>query len=278
MDRAIAVTNQSEKWLNGVIKSMDCANMSELTVSKCKTPVKDNVASTLYGALRYINTLNEVVKEMYGKMTVLQDKVVQSQESVIDLQKQILVCKDEQFNALTSSVTTSLQETVQKEIKSYSSAVKAGQCQQQESIVKTADILSVVKKVVEQEDRSRNIMVFGLADEENETLSDKISELMEEIGEKPRIEVSRLGKVTTTKPRPVKVTLSSSLIVSQILSKARCLKNSSRYKSVFISSDRSYEERAEHKTLVEILKKKKIEEPNKKHFISNGTVKSVEKT
>ena len=76
----------------------------------------------------------------------------------------------------------------------------------------------------------------------------------------------------------VKVTLSSSLMVSQILSKARRLRNSNRYKTVFISLDRSYEERAEHKTLVDKLKKKKAEEPNKRHFISNGTVKSAEKT
>ena len=110
MDRAIAVTNQSEKWLSGVIQSMGCTNMSQLTVSKCKVPVKDNVASTLQGALRYINTLNEVVTEMNGKMSMLQDKLVQSHKSVIDLQKQILVCKDDQVNALTSSMTTSLQK------------------------------------------------------------------------------------------------------------------------------------------------------------------------
>lgn len=65
---------------------------------------------------------------------------------------------------------------------------------------------------------------------------------MEAIGEKPRIEDSSLRKVTVDNPRPVKMTLSSTLIVDKILPKARQLKDNAKYKSL--------EKRAEHRTLV----------------------------
>ena len=81
-----------------------------------------------------------------------------------------------------------------------------------------------------------------LAEEEDEVLRDKVNEVMEAIGEKPRIEDSSLRKVTVDNPRPVKMTLSSTLIVDKILPKARQLKDNAKYKSL--------EKRAEHRTLV----------------------------
>ena len=269
------VTNQSEKWLQGILHAMGCTSMSELTVNKCKAPVKDTIGPSLYGALSYVNRLNETIREINDKMTVMQGKLVQSQESVIHLQ-QLLECKDEQLIAVTSSVKSSVQETVKEEFKTYSSAVMSGH--QEQSNVTPANIASVVKKVVEEEDRSRNIMVFGLVEEENEVLSDKVSEVMETIGEKPKMEVCRQGKPTTNRPRPVKIAFSNSLFVVQILSKAQRLKSSVRHSLVFLSPDRSVEQRAEHRSLVADLKKRKLEEPDKRHYIRNGTVKSAEKT
>ena len=207
---------------------------------------------------------------------VLQRKLLESQETVVQLQKQLLECKDEQLRAVTSSVTSSVQETVKEEFKSYSSVVKSGQKDQ--ANVTSANIVSVVKKVVEEEDRSRNVMVFGLAEEEHEQLSEKVEEIMEVIGEKPKMEVCRLGKAKDGRPRPVKITVSSSSTVFQILTKSRKLSGNEKYKTVFLSPDRSYEQRAKHRTLVADLKNRKTAEPNKRHFIRNGTVNSVEKT
>ena len=76
-------------------------------------------------------------------------------------------------------------------------------------------------------------MVFGLCDDENEDLNQKICELFEHLGEKPKIEARRLGKKSTTAAaRPVKLTLSRSTIVQQMLSKSK------KHKTVFLSADR----------------------------------------
>ena len=57
---------------------------------------------------------------------------------------------------------------------------------------------SVAKQVVVEEELSRNIMVFGLCDDENEDLNLKIGEVFEHLGENPRVETRRLGKKSTT--------------------------------------------------------------------------------
>ena len=75
---------------------------------------------------------------------------------------------------------------------------------QPESSVNPETLKEVAKSVVQAEDRSKNIMIFGLLKDSSKTVGD----IFEEIGLKPAMELSRVGKKKTT--RPVKVTLSSS--------------------------------------------------------------------
>ena len=78
-------------------------------------------------------------------------------------------------------------------------------------------IKSVAKQIVVEEELSRNVIVFGLCEVESEDICAKVTEVFESLGEKPRVEASRLGKKSGSATRPVKVTLSSSTIVQQIL-------------------------------------------------------------
>ncbi len=119
-------------------------------------------------------------------------------------------------------------------------------------------------------------MIFGLKEEETEKICDKVSSVFEAIGERPRIEASRLGKRDNgTQARPVKVTLSSSVTVHQILRKARNLKNNDNFKAVYIHPDLSPEERAKKRELVVKLKKLVSEQPGQKHVIRDGQIISV---
>ena len=121
-------------------------------------------------------------------------------------------------------------------------------------------------------------MVFGLAEDEDELLSTKVSDMFQTIGEKPRVEVCRLGNRKDGKgARPVKVILSCAVTVNQILSKARNLRSSEKHKSVFLSADRTYEQRTQHRLLVTELKKKTADEPGKRHYIRENKVCSVDK-
>ena len=74
-------------------------------------------------------------------------------------------------------------------------------------------------------------MIFGLPEETDEKLTDKVADVFSAIGERGRA---------------VKVTLSSYAAVHQILIKARKLKTSENYGKVFICPDLSEEQRTEH--------------------------------
>ena len=79
-------------------------------------------------------------------------------------------------------------------------------------------------------------------------------------------------------PHPVKLGLSSSDKVKNVLRKARLLRGKEGYKIVYICPDRTADERRAYKKLVEGLKVKKIEEPDIKFFITkNSKVVSVSK-
>ena len=136
-------------------------------------------------------------------------------------------------------------------------------------------VREVVRTVVDEEDRSRNLIVFGLTEEVNEDLESTVSEVMQQLGEKPMAAVSRLGQVTkigeSRNARPVKVTFTSSLMVSRLLSKSKELKGTGKFNTVFICPDRSPEQPLAHRKLVYVvvsdLRNRQKEQADKLHFI-----------
>ena len=160
------------------------------------------------------------------------------------------------------------------EIKSYSDAVRSAHGTQDPDmkVVKKA-----VQQVVQADDRSKNIIVFGLKEEKNEDINAVIDEVLESVGQKPRHEAVRIGLKRESaggQPRPVKVSVASSAHAMEILWSAKRLKNVEHFKNVFISPDRTSEERKNRREVVALLKKKLQDEPGKRYFIRNGTVVS----
>ena len=258
-------------------------NWAARAVAKCKAPVKDDLASWLRDALMLINRQHAVIKDLSSTAVGLKDEFIDSQRSIVQLQEQLITCKDEQLQLLQNTVTSSVQsvqETV-KELKTYSSVV-TGQAQIQ--TLSPQILNNVVKKVVEQEDRSKNVMIFGLPEDINdsETLKEKVADVFAAIGEKPLVEATRLGKANVDsgreRPRAVKVILSSSATVHQILMNARGLKTSEVYSKVFICPDLSKDQQTERRQLVVEQKRLTVERPSMRHFIRGGRVQSVEKT
>ena len=68
------------------------------------------------------------------------------------------------------------------------------------------------------------------------------------------------------------------LTVYQILANAKKLKGVEKFKTVYVSPDRTEEDRLKQRELVRELKKLASEKPTMKHFIRNGKLFSVEKT
>ena len=136
-----------------------------------------------------------------------------------------------------------------------------------ETFVTEKSLKNVVRSAIEDEDRSKKLIIFGLTEQDGEKLDNKVIDMLSDLNEKPRESTSRIGVKRDNKPddsacRPVKVKLLSSTIAHQILQKARNLMNVDKYKSEYICPDRSPENRAARQALVLELKAASEIQPN----------------
>ena len=301
----------SKLWTSGLLKSVNVSSLSDLSPQsfvKCKSMTQDVLANRLCEALKLIDgcqkkivklkdsydQLDEaslvaydenikLVKELEHVKGKAATEVVGLQREVVTLQRDLLAEKDRQLTELRTSVVESVENTVKEGFKSYSDVLQES-CKAPSSRLQT-ELKTVVKSFVEEEDRSRSFMLFGLQEETEEDVSGKVCDVLHQLNLKPKVDVSRIGSsVQSTsqdsanrKPRPVKVTVTSSAIVKKVLSRAKYLKNCSGFRSVFISPDRSVEQRAEHRKLVSELKQRLVDQPGKRHFIRGNVVVSTEK-
>ena len=269
----------SVELLSKAMNEMEITAIGQLSPWRVKQMNKDTVCDLLHKALRYLEEFTGVVSTDYKMASnSVKHQMFETQETIIKLQSELLACKNEQLESLQTSVKSSVGESVKAEFQSYSSVLQAN-CPESQKPVSSEMIKKAVKTVVQEEDRNKNLMIFGLSEQDNEELSTVVSEVFSAIGEKPRIEASRVGKLKPGKAvRPVKVTAASATIVNQILAKSRNLRATEKFKTVFISPDRSPEQRAKQRELVRDMKRLVTEQPDKLHFIRNGAIKSTDKT
>ena len=87
-----------------------------------------------------------------------------------------------------------------------------------------------------------------------------------------------MGEKKTGVNRPVKVTLRSADLVQYLLRRAGRLKNDDgQYSSVYLSPDRSRQERLAHKELVTEMKEMIKRDPGKYYFIRDNRIACVDR-
>ena len=237
---------------------------------------KPEIVDVCGRAFDYTNFLMDTVESYRNAVTRLQTQLIEKQEQVISVQAELSACKTEQLEAMKKTVSSSVADSVKAEFKSYSSVVQS--LPPPSPVISPETLTTVVKTIVAEEDRSRNLLIFGLPEEkEEEKLDAQVSEVLETVGLKPKVEVQRIGrKKTDGSTRPVKVIASNSLVVDQILRNARNLRNSERFRTVFLSQDRSVEQRKVRKELVQEMKKRTLAEPSKKFYIKDGKIQCTD--
>lgn len=212
-----------------------------------------------------------------SKIEELNANLMNKQEKVISLQEELLKNKDDQLATIQTIVrdeVASVQTVVKAEIGSWSEVVQRNTSQP----ITTASLKEAVKSVVSEDDRSRNIIIFGKEDVENEDLSQTVAAIFEDLGEKPRtVESRRIGASRPGKCRPIKVKLSTSDAVAHVLRRARVLKASEKNSSTYIAPDRNQEERQALKKLVDRMREKWDKDPENYHFIGAGQIASVKR-
>ena len=116
---------------------------------------------------------------------------------------------NEQLDMLKNTVKSSVEDAVKAEFQSYS-AVLHKNSNPFKNNVSTENLKEAVKTVVQEEDCSKNLMIFGQPENRGEDLNTiTVEELFQAIREKPKSEACRVGQKKTDKnstTRPVKVT------------------------------------------------------------------------
>ena len=119
-------------------------------------------------------------------------------------------------------------------------------------------LCTAVKKIAEKDERSRNVVIYGISESDGEKLENKVAKVLGEINEKPSLrDCCRVSLKKADASRPSKLSLNSSDIAIQVLRKAKLLRTKEGYKSIYICPDRSVEERRAFKKLWEELKEKR---------------------
>ena len=202
------------------------------------------------------------------------------------LQKDLLDCRTDEISKI--------ERTVSKQLKSYSEAVNENLKEQSASIVKepggvspfgVQNIRNVIRSAVKETridmamDRSKNLIFFGLTEPEQESqdqLKNEVKEILEELDCDTVPKVRRLGVgasgANPGRPQPVRVTLSSSEEVHEVLKLGKQLKKSDLYFGVYITLDRTPDQQKKHKLMVEKLKERIKEMPERKFYIKGGEI------
>ena len=217
----------------------------------------DRAVAQINGAMKLESEFSQLKDE---NRSLLAEKVV-DQKVVIDLQNKLIIKNDQEISAI--------KQTVQSEVRSYASVVQKT-CA---SALAPKVIQTAVKKATVADVRDRNLMFHGMKEEEGENLKDKVGAVFNQLQEKPLFTTpSRVGVAGSGKVRPVKVTLSCQDTLYQILKKSKDLKRDPELSSIYLSRDRTLEERTERRKLVSELKKKRDENPGKTYVIKKNSV------
>ena len=249
------------------------ADIETVNQEMFKKMTKDALSEWMDDLWSLLNRYRSASKDARRALYEKQDELITSQHKLINLQSELMKKHEEELNSVKSAVESTIKSTVETEIKSYSDAVTKTQSR---SVIKPENLNKLVKQVVELEDRNKNVMIFGLEESENENLPAKVSEVFKELRESSRFLVSRVGNKTKS-DRPIKVSLKTSATAHEICKKSKLLRGVDKFCNVYIRPDRTYEERAEHKILVDEMKKRILLQPDRRHFISNKQVCSAER-
>ena len=203
----------------------------------------------------------------------LQKELADTHRRIIDLQDQVIQLKDEIRNVESAALT----KTVQRDLKSYS-AILTQNCSAALAPMKIQEAVSKASVPrADQEDRSKNLMIFGLPEEPAGGAVDAtVTSLLEELNEKPLLDSCiRLGSKVEGKVRPVKVTLKSRDSLLVLLRKACELRKSDSYSRVYIEPDRSFEERVERRKSIKTLNELRHEHPDRKYILRKGVIECI---
>jgi len=249
-------------------RSMNKPELVRLVESACKiimgqtVPIIEQMAGMGDDTVR-LKKFEKELRLRSEELIKTQRDLVSAQEELLKIQRQLLDKREEEI--------TAVQSTAQQEMKSFAAILEKG-CASALAPKKIQTAIAAAS-----EDRGCNIIIHGLEElnDKSDELETQLKCLFAELDEAPKvISMGRMGKRSQT-ARPVKVVLRNRDTQTAILRKKSCLKGTEKFSKVFISPDRTLEERNERKKLVDRLKDMIKKSPDKHYAIRGKDVVEI---
>lgn len=250
-----------------ILKSVNMSTTSEVNESVLMRLNENPLAKFVESLMNLIEKNMELCKSAAGKMDQLKSEKIADQKMLLDIQK---------------GQVDSVKDTVKSEMKSWVDVVKKNTNQRNGKQLTENSVKHAVRIVNEEERRSKNLMIYGCDEKENEatietikTVKDVYSKLGV-ISMPQTVDIYRVGKKEVGKSRPIKVEFSTPGDVDFALVHARNLRTSD-LKNVYLGPDRTKEQRAAHSKLVNEIKQMIQKDPSKHYFIRHNRICSADK-
>ena len=249
------------------VSSVADLNQKVLSDKLNKGPLSEYLSSFV----KLLDSSLNLCKGAAGSIDEMKTKVMDTQSQLIDRKKEEL---------------GTVKETVKTELKSWVDIVKKDNKQNRQ--LTTKSVKEAVKTVNQEEERSRNLIIYGVKEPEDDSWENTLNfdlatdtvKSIAEITGTSNIDIIHSCRVGDKKPgrvRPIKVKLESSLHVESILKNAYKLKTNIDFKTVFLAPDRTPEQRAAHSKLVIQMKEMIKNDSSKHYFIKDDKVKFTDK-
>ena len=159
----VRVMNDGPKWLRDTLNLLPSTVTNPNALSKQSftsrpNMTRDLMAERLSAAIRIIHDQTTIINHLENQTQLLKTEVIRKQNDIISAKSEHLV---ELKEAVESSVL-SVGDAVTTQLKTYSDAVQDSESKGGAKLLDQNTLKSVVKDVVAEEDRSRNIVVFRI--------------------------------------------------------------------------------------------------------------------
>ena len=152
---------QCVSFIDEKLEELNCDSMDNFSSGHLRKVKKDDMVAMLCDALSLLSGLTCMVSDSSYATRGVTAELLDAQKKIISLQSELLECKEEKLDSVKTVVQSSVCETVEKEMKTFSSVVQSG-CK--EKPISQTLLKKVIQDVVTTEDRSKNVMVFGLSE------------------------------------------------------------------------------------------------------------------
>ena len=267
VDLLHTMESEMKSEIQKLLKAVNVSTTSELNETVLIRHLNKNPLAKFVESLANLIEKNvELCKSAAGQIDQLKSEKIADQKLIIEIQQG-------QIN--------SVQDTVKAEMKTWADIAKKNVNQRSGRQLTENSVKQAVRIVNEEERRSRNLMIYGYPETENETDSEitrNVKNVYQEMDclVPKTIDIYRMGKKEPGKTRPIKVEFTNSGDVEFALVHARKLKTG-QLNSVYLGPDRTKEERLAHNKLVKQMKIMIEKDSNKHYYIRNKKICSADK-